>query len=116
MRSCGKYIKLCINWPKKNNFFFIKKQNQSLELVKEITRLQDRIFTDSQKFSTKLDDQKIVEILNNPIYNEKTLAILNKEVERCSQEKRDRFIQMSKEINDNWMNLIKDENGKWFIH
>ena len=84
----------------------------NVELVREITRHRDRIFIDSHKFGTKNDDQKIFEILNNPIYNGKTLAILNKEVERCSHEKRDRFIQMSKEINDIWMNLIKDKNGK----
>lgn len=84
----------------------------NVQLVREITRHQDRIFIDSQKFGTKNDDQKIFEILKNPTYNRTTLNILSKEVERCSQEKRDRFIQMSKEINDIWMNLNKDKNGK----
>ena len=84
----------------------------NVELVREITRHRDRILIDSYKFGTKNDDQKIFEILNNPTYNWTTLNMLSKEVERCSQAKRDRFIQMSKEINDIWMNLIKDKNGK----
>ena len=39
----------------------------NIQLVREITRLQDRISIDSQKFSTKNDDKKIIEILKNPI-------------------------------------------------